>query len=424
MKHTDLLAKILERAEAVKNEFNSKELCAFHIAVAFAEFCSTEYTGFSVSDNSIYPNWYEEERLRFIYGKVLKNSSYFRLRLSKASREGEAEQPFDFTQCERFAALRENDVLSADLVLLCVLKELMQKCRPVYRILVSDDTITPLLEYIDANIYDYTARSVQAVCDKLMEKANRAAAKRDWRPAAKFAEPDELGTLFFEKIEKQISQNSITLRLPKFFGAADLKLSIHKVGDIYYVHDNGCAIRHLAKRVNDKKRLERALKKVCHSCWINGQKVTGSFTNAFRFIYYLQMLVFVAHADLYYTKAETPLYYRDKDYVYLGLDKAEPIDEAALLDELKKGINFCYDEDQGLYCWLDTRYSTFSGRAAFLIETLDKGLIRISDGKRAELRAKYLNRSIGATMILSPIVNLFPKLPPALERNLTAKMSI
>ncbi len=382
MKQTVLLTKILNNAEAIKNECNATELSASHIAVAFADFCAAKYIGFSISDTTIYPHWYEEERLRLLYEQVLKNISYFRLRLKKSAREGAAEAPFDFSSCEKFAALRGHDTLSADLVLLCVLKELMEQCKPVYRVAVSEETIIPLLEYVDANILDYTAKKVEAVCDELMKKAATAAAKRDWKPAEKFAEPTTLSTLFFEKIEMQRSDKICTLRFPKFFGTADLRVSIHQVDGVYYMHDNGCVIRHLARRLQDPQKLERALKKVCHPCWMDKGRITGNFVAVSSFLYYLQRLVFIAHADLYYPKAEKPLYYKDKSYIYQDAGKADAMDEALLLKELQNGIHFEYDENQGLYCWLDTRYSLFSGKASFLIETLEKGQIRISDRKK------------------------------------------
>jgi hypothetical protein len=116
MTHTALLKVILEKAEAVQNEFHCDCLWPSHIAVAFADFCATEYTGFSVSDTYIHPNWYEEERLRLLYDKVVKYRSFFRLLLSKKIRGGYTEEPFQFVLCEQTAALRNHNVLSADLV--------------------------------------------------------------------------------------------------------------------------------------------------------------------------------------------------------------------------------------------------------------------------------------------------------------------
>lgn len=390
MKYTLLLTRILENAETVKNAFHSDGLWPSHIAVAFMEFCATEYIGFSVSDESIYPNWYEEERLRLLDDKILKNFSYFRLRLTKMKREGLTEKPFDFALCEKIAALRDNDILSADLVFLCVLKELMQECRPVFRVSVSEDTIIPLLEYADANIYDYTAKSIEAVCKKLMEKANAAAAKRDWKPAAKFAEPEDLIQMVFKGIETKHSENITTIRIPQFFGNTNLTLSIHRIGCLYYIHDNKCTIRYLSRQLKDPKKYERAIKKVCNQCRIDNGRITGSFANVHGFMDYLRDLVFVAQAKLYYPRAKKQLCFKDKGYAYIPSDKAEFFDEASLINMLKEGVESYYDEEAGLCCWIKIYSSPFSTRFSFLIETLDDGSIRFSDRMKGKYEGELL----------------------------------
>ena len=385
MTHTALLKVILEKAEAVQNEFHCDCLWPSHIAVAFADFCATEYTGFSVSDTYIHPNWYEEERLRLLYDKVVKYRSFFRLLLSKKIRGGYTEEPFQFALCEQTAALRNHNVLSADLVFLCVSKELTQEYGPVYRTAVSEETIIPLLEYADDNIYDYTVKSVEAICRKLMEKANTAAAKRDWKPAAKFAEPEMLVELALAGIETTHAANITTVKIPKFFANTCLTLSIHRANGIYYVHDNRFALRYLSRTLRDAIKFDRAVKKVCHRHRMDNGRITGSFSNVTGFMDYLKDLIFVAHADLYYPKAKNQLCFKDKGYVYLSADQAEPFDEAELITMLKESMGAYYDEDIGLCCWLNASNFPFPTRYAFLVETLDDGCIRFSD----KLKGKY-----------------------------------
>ncbi len=390
MKHTLLLTKILENAETVKNAFHSDHLWPSHIAVAFTDFCATEYTGFCLSDQSIYPNWYEEERLRLLYSKVLKNLSFFKLRLKKILREGGTEMPFDFSLCEKIASLRNNDVLSADLVFLCVLGELMPQCQPVFRILVDEDAIIPLLEYADANIYDYTAKSVEAVCKKLMEKATTAAAKRDWKPAAKFVEPDGLIQLALKDIQTTLCGNILTVKIPKFFGSSGLTLSIHCVDGIYYVHDHRCALSYLARTIPDEKKYARAVKKVCHNARIDRGRITGSFSNVYGFMYYLKDLIFVAQAELYYPKATKQLCFRDKGYVYIPQASAQPFEKSHLLDILKQSVDAYYDQDIGLCCWLKAGNSPFQTRYSFQVETLENGYIRLSDRLKGNYEGELL----------------------------------
>ena len=78
MKYTLLLTNILEKANKVKEEFKCEYLYASHIAVAVADFCKNDYTGFFVSDMTYHPARFEEERLRYIFRKEIKLASYFR----------------------------------------------------------------------------------------------------------------------------------------------------------------------------------------------------------------------------------------------------------------------------------------------------------------------------------------------------------
>lgn len=379
MKHTALLTVILEKADAIKEEFHCPHLYASHIAAAVADFCAVKYTGFSLSDMTYLPSRFEEERLRYVFSKEVRLSSYFRMRLARNTKYGEEEELFDLSCCESIASARGAEQLSSDTVFLCALTRLHESYRPVVRNVCTDESILALLQDTDTNIYDYVIRKIEELRAALKKKADEAAAIRDWKPAPKFAQPDELTAMFLAKIEQRTDGNVLTLKIPHFFGSTDLKLSIYQVGGIYYLHDNGCALRHLAKQVKDKEKCERIRKKVCHSSWLEQNKITGSFCSTFSFFHYLKMLVFVAQADLYYTKVSWQLYRKEKGHVYPGTEKAEPMDNAALVEQLKEGIGFSYDEDLGLYCWSDVSSPLSSRRMSFLMETREGGYVRISD---------------------------------------------
>lgn len=386
MTHTALLTAILEKANAVKNELNYDYLCASHIAAAVADFCTTKYIGLDFS-TYCYPR-FEEERLRYVFSREVKLTAYFRMRLRQNAKHGIQEEEFDLSCCEQIAVLRCAPMLSADIVFLCALSKLHESYQGAVRTASSDQAVIALLQETDTNIYDYVIEKIEDIRCTLKKKADEAAAIRDWKPANKFTEPEVLARMFFEKIEKRISENVLTLKFPKFFGSTDLKVSIHKAANIYYVHDNSCAIRHLSKQVKDQQKRDRIIKRVCHSCWIDKGSITGSFCSCFRFFYYLQRLVLIAHADLYYTRAERPLYCKEKGCIYVGAKNAEPLGEAELLETLKGGIGFCYDENQGLYYWVDAKCSLSSGRTAFLMETLEDGHIRISDRRKGNIEGE------------------------------------
>lgn len=336
MTHTALLTAILEKANAVKNELNYDYLCASHIAAAVADFCTTKYIGLDFS-TYCYPR-FEEERLRYVFSREVKLTAYFRMRLRQNAKHGIQEEEFDLSCCEQIAVLRCAPMLSADIVFLCALSKLHESYQGAVRTASSDQAVIALLQETDTNIYDYVIEKIEDIRCTLKKKADEAAAIRDWKPANKFTEPEVLARMFFEKIEKRISENVLTLKFPKFFGSTDLKVSIHKAANIYYVHDNGCAIRHLSKQVKDQQKRDRIIKRVCHSCWIDKGSITGSFCSCFRFFYYLQRLVLIAHADLYY--------------------------------------------------WVDAKCSLSSGRTAFLMETLEDGHIRISDRRKGNIEGE------------------------------------
>lgn len=390
MLQTILLRTLLEKAEDIRKEFNSEQLGATHILAAMVDLCQTEYSGFSLSDTTLHPSPFEEERLRYIREKEIKLAAFFRLTLAKNNRNGVTEAAFNFDGCEQVAAARGAALLSSDVVFLCALQTFQQENRAVTRTPLTDESILSILEEIDRNIFDYVVDKVEVLREKLKEKANTAVAIRDWLPAAKFADPDEVLTRLFAKIKMDVSDNVVTLKLLRFFGVTDLKLSIHTVNGAYYISDNGCAVKHLTKRVRDKEKRNRVLNKVCHPCWLYQDAVTGCFSSTFSFFEYMKWLVFVAHADLYYTKAEGRLCKKEKDYVYLTAEKGEPMDTTALLSLLRGGIGCYYDENDGLCVWADAKCSLSSSRTAVQIKTLPSGDICLSDKRKSQYEGTIL----------------------------------
>lgn len=385
MEHTVLLKEILEKSNQIKEKFGCEQLCASHIVVAVVDFCQGKYTGFSISDMTFWPKPFEEERLRYLCGKETRVAAYFKLTLSRNAKNGVHEEAFNVTDCERIAALRGADVLSSDVVFLCALASVHEAYKRAVRTAHSEESILALLQDADANVYTYVIENIEGVCAALRKKADQAAAIRDWKPAAKFTEPEELIKMALDGIETKKNGNIATVRFPKFFGSTNLTLSIHQVDGIYYIHDNRCALRYLARRLRDPDQHQRAVRRVCHKHRIDNGRITGSFTNVTGFMYYIKDLVFVAQADLYYSRAKHQLCFKDKGYVYMPEEKAEPFDVADLMNMLKEGVHTYYDENAGLCCWLKADNFPFQTRYSFLVETLDDGRIRFSD----KLKGKY-----------------------------------
>lgn len=388
MTYTPLAEALLQRSEAIKEEYQCPALYPSHIAVAVAEFCAQPYTGQDLSEYC-YPK-FEQERLRYLFGKEVAPTYYFRLRLRQNQKAGVPEAPFCASDCQAVAERRNTGMVSAETVFLCALTQLHESYRKSVKTADSQAAVLALMEDADANICDYVIREIERVCLQLKQKSDEAAAIRDWKPKTAFARPEQLTAQFYEKIQISRAGDVLTLRLPRFFGTTDLKVSIFRVGDIYHIHDNGCALRHLAKQISDPKKRERVQRKVCRASAISEGRIIGSFIKAWQFLYYLQGLCFIAHADLFYTRLEKQLYREDVKFPQPS--QAEPLDEEALLTELKTAISFDYDENRGLYYWLDMRYSLSSTRCAFLMETLADRQLRISDMRKGKTEGEIFEQ--------------------------------
>ena len=219
MTYTALLKALLARAEEIQKEYLCDTLCASHIAAAVADLCRTPYTGIPLAQDSYAPVRFEEERLRYLFAKEIKLASYFRTCLARHRRNGMDEPPFDPSVCAAQMALRHAEVLSADLAFVCVLQHLPDPYKATLRHAPTEEWATACLEDADQKIYDYVVDSITKVCDTLQQKARTAAAIRDWKPAAKFTEPETLAARFAEQIAVDVEETSVTLRLVRFLAA-------------------------------------------------------------------------------------------------------------------------------------------------------------------------------------------------------------
>ena len=307
--------------------------------------------------------------------------------LKKENREG-LNEPFDLSASEKISLLRGSDVLSSDVVFLCALNKLQGKAKKFVFGVETEEEILARLSEIDANIYDFVIFEVEKIRLALEEKIRKAKELRDWKPAEKLMEPEQLALAFFDTVEKKVTEKCVELKIPKFFGSSDLKLSIHLAGEIWYVHDQGTALRHLKKRLANSEKVNTVLKKVCYAGYVDQGRVAGNFTSGYRFFLYLQKLVFVAHADLYYTRAEKQLYPKDRDEIYVPIERAEKLNANQLFDLLKQSISFSYDERRGITVCPQTHFSLFSTRPCFLIETKSEGAIVLSDARKGAVEGE------------------------------------
>lgn len=381
MVQTALFKAIFKRANEVKEEFNFEHLAASHIAVAVADFCAIRYTGLTPIELQSSAR-FEEERLRYIFSKEIKVASYLRVSLSHNAKEAAKEEPFEEACCEPIAISRETDLLTADILFLCALKELKKPYRATVRNIVSDDSILAALQDADKNIYDYVIDKIGDICCELKKKSDEARAILDWKPAIKFAEPEELIKQFFDNIYISYENNVLHITIPKFLRETDLKLSVYKVKDCYIVHDNGCAVKCLSMRI-DNSRLQKVLEVLWGESNLQDNKLFTEFKDAKTVLYFIQEVILTANADLYYEYfKEEPFgrrrYIEPCDVLEKEL-QAKEFDKNAFLDTLKETVTAYYDENKGLLLRFDSKYCHCSYGIKILIETLDDGTLRFSD---------------------------------------------
>lgn len=380
MVQTLLLKTIFEKAEEVMSEFGGEYLTASHVVVAIADFCKTRYNGLD-SYYLTYPR-FEEERLRYIFQKEIKLAGYFRLALTLNTKNKVIEKEFDIEACEKVAVARGADILSSDVVFVCSMKQVEENYKRTLRTLPTDDSVFALLAETDKNVFDYTITRIEEVCALLKKKSKEAAKIGDWKPAVKFAEPEELLKQFFDNICTSYENNVLNIIIPQFLGGTDLKLSVYKVEDCYIIHDNGCAIKNLLKRI-DVIKLQKVLDMIWGKSNVQDNKIFAEFTDIKSVLYFIQEVILTSNADLYYEYFNEETFGRRR-YIepcaYLENEQhAKEFDVNEFITSLKETVKIYYDENKGLILVFNSKYCNCSYRITVLVETLDDGTIRFSD---------------------------------------------
>ncbi len=381
MVQTPLFQAILKRADGVKTEFNAEYLAASHIAVAVADFCAIRYTGLTpIALQS--STRFEEEQLRYLFSKEVKVASYLRIKLSRNTKAGVQEKAFDIGHCDRIASLLKRDLLTADILFLSALKELDNAYRAAAKNIVSDDSIVAAMQDADKNVYDFVIEKIEEICSELKEKAEEAKAIRDWAPAKKFAEPEDLLKQFFDNICATCENKVLHITLPGFLRETDLKLSIYKVKDHFIVHDNGCAVKNLSKQINSVS-MQKVLDLIWGKSNLQDNTLFAQIPDAKSVLYFIQEVILTANADLYYEYFNEDTFgrrrYIEPCNAFENEQQAEDFDANAFLHALKETVTAYYDENKGITLRFDAKYCHCSYGIKVLIETLDDGTVRFSD---------------------------------------------
>lgn len=364
MQYSEVLIKILDRANEIKKDTNASCVSAPVIFAAVAELCGTKYQGITNYQSERHPVWYEEERLRYLFKKLFRASGNLVAHsIKRRISQDLSEYDVDFFETHKdaldsYMAERKLSVLTSDIVFLVVLHTFANRqnmgLHPEY---LADICIGKLLTETDASIYDYVISEIAKIQEQLQKKADTAKAKRDWKPAEKFMEPEEMRERFFASVQVKIEGKSLELVLPYFYdGKRELRLTIISVDGIYYVKDN--------------------------------QGVMGCFCQIFTFMTYLQDLILL---EVHKRTGAFPPPIMDE--VEVDWSKAEAFDAEALLEELKQCIVVRYDENRGLV--LSVIHMCYAGQntsVSFVFKVWKDGMLLIHDGELGFERNEYLEK--------------------------------
>lgn len=391
IKYSEFLEDILLQAKQIQKDGGVPYLSASCIILAVIRFCREKYRGYSKYDDSYYKEEYGEEKLRYLYKKVFKPASGAIEHLWKKKIANESKECMqDFMEehestFEELSHMRRPAYLTVDEVFLTAVKSIDEQSRiGVREEFKGEFSVRELIEETDREIYDYVIDEIEKVVGNLQNKSQKAKELRDWRPAAKFVEPEELHSIFMKSILVKETEKEVELVFPHFFDKDDgeLQLTITRFGDLYYVHDKGFAMRQLRKVTQTEEKLQRVTKRLFRRGELKDEKIVGSFCDKDGFLRYLQLVIFVANGELYYTKL-------DSNGLHFDYDESIPQNKESInIQELREVLRECvschYDEQRGLIVKVFHTYSHSSGTPSFLIESLENGDVQISDGKRGK----------------------------------------
>lgn len=416
MNHSELLKDIIDIASNVHKEAGTEYVSAPCIIVAAAQFCNREYKGLTEYDDLFYPEWYEEERLRYLCKKVLKGSgglvsSFIKSKLKKDYIQYDTDFLSEYAEeLETEALKREKNTLSADAVLLVAVKSLKPEHRLATADFKADFSVSEVLAEVDKNVYSYVIYEIDDIMAKLRAKSDQAKTKRDWKPATKFAEPKEMLRMIFDAVKSEITENSLKMIIPCFFHeSCELRLVITHFDGVYYVHDDASAVAVLRKNTQDDKKFLSVFDTINKKLSLKGDKILGAFCQVSSLLHYLQVLIFVANGDLYYENLDEEGLYSDSDIPYVPEEQGESFDAEKLLEKIKQSVFYGYDENKGLYLGLDMIYSFNNTTVSYLVETMDDGTLKISDNKKGCFEGEIFETLYGCYDDITPFSDCINK---------------
>lgn len=178
---------------------------------------------------------------------------------------------------------------------------------------------------------------------------------------------DELLKALYSSITLAEADKTLTTEISGFFGNFDLSLNFRYNDGMYYVHDNGSALLCLKANVGKESIFNEVFDAIKNNLSLDGNCVLGCFSQIQHLFHYLQILIFIAHADLYYKElSEDGLNY-ENDITIDPLEACDPIVKDDLLIMVRHGFSAGVS-DEGTYLNVGMTYSLFNNTVSYLIE--------------------------------------------------------
>ena len=393
MQYSQLFEDLVLRAEVIHKEEKTECVSPVCFLIAVCELCASEYRGLTDYDRSEYPELFEEERVRFAFEYTMRvKPTLIKMHLKSKTRGLLKKYDVDFLntyskQLELVAEKRDKKAVSADVGFLVALQALEPDDRMASSKCDKAFDANEVLFSIDKRIYGYVMRELGFVNEWLIRKYQLAEEKHNWMPSLKICEPEDLRLKFFDFVRCDVAADRVTLVFPNFFGAkgASLKVTVVRYDGLYYAHDNENTLKRLLDKVGSAEKYSEVQKSIKNNLSFDGRRVIARFADARGLLHYLEILLLVANADLYFDRLDEPGLNSDCGVVLPPEESFEAFDFNELLSGLKERVYCSFDENSGTKLTVGIPYSLNDEYASFLIETFDDKSARISDARKGEV---------------------------------------
>lgn len=362
-----LFDKIFEIASTIKDRLDFTKINPLCFIMACLEFSKTPYTGSDDFQNASSIRL-EEEQLRLLVSELYDNRSIlpFRRLALKSKEEMDSVSIEDYFEQAKALAKEVDDsytLLRADIMLLLAVKSFTTEQASIFteKFASLDFDIVESINSNYSRVDEYTIELIKNLTSELNKKLNKTIWYRDNYPARKVAEPDEIADTLANAYIIEKDGNILNVTFPYFFADenGELKLTVKKNGNYYYIHDNGYT--------NARLGIENE-----PLCFILFQDDL--------MVYFDYLLRYLNGFEL-----EEGEHFADASVV-LSVEATD--DPSAVLERMRPEVH--YDKEKGIYVYPHQFYFEHATDLSILLSVDKDGVLTISDGRAGKLEGEVL----------------------------------